>query len=35
MTTVLEQWDLWGLKVWGVAWLSSLAVFLKQCGDSC
>ena len=35
MTTVLKQSDLWGLKVLGVAWPSSLAVVHMQCGESC
>ena len=35
MMTVLELWDLWGLKVLGKAWLSSLAVFPVQFGGSC
>ena len=33
--TVLEQQDLWGLKVLGVAWLFSLALLPVSCGDSC
>ena len=33
--TVLEQWDVWGLKVLGTDLLSSLAVFPMQCSESC